>query len=157
MSAEVCAPASLLEINAGHAVRVSRWIEHCGGVAVWESGDLGQPGRSWLTPACLNDGSPSQRPHWSAANQPQRVIVDPAQVEVVERREVKRLRVAVRPGYGLGLRLTDASNKRLKRALAEAGDGAIYAFEGNEALVLAVVSRTPLPQWLAENPHAKAV
>jgi hypothetical protein len=157
MSGEVCAPASPLEIHAGNAVKVSRWIEHCGGVAVWASGDLGQPGRSWLTPVCLTDGSLAQRPHWSADPQPQRVITEPGQVEVVERREVKRLRVAVRPGYGLGFRLTDASSARLREALEAAGPGALHAFEGSEAVILGEVGRTPLPQWLAEHPDAKAV
>jgi hypothetical protein len=157
MSTEVCAPASLLEIDAGYAVRVSRWIEHCGGVAVWESGDLGQPGRSWLTPVSLTDGSPAQRPHWSADTRPQRVIAEPGQVVVVERREAKRLRIAVRPGYGLGFRLTDASSKRLERALAETGEGAIYTFEGSEAVVLAETSRTLLPAWLEAHPHVRTV
>lgn len=88
---------------------------------------------------------------------PVRVITDIAEVEVVEHREVGRLRIAVRPGYGLGLVLTDAASRRLKRALAEAGEGATYHFEGNEAVVLAEVSRTPLLTWLAEHPDAKAV
>ena len=157
MSAEDCVPASPLEIDAGHAVRVSRWIEHCGGVAEWASGDLGQPGRSWLTPVCLTDGSLAQRPHWSADAQPQRVITELGQVEVVERREVKRLRVAVRPGYGLGFRLTDTSSKRLRNALEAAGPGALHTFEGSEAIVLGEVGRMPLSQWLAEHPDAKAV
>jgi hypothetical protein len=38
---EVCAPAiSVLEIDERHAVKVSRWIESCGGVAVWGCLDL---------------------------------------------------------------------------------------------------------------------
>lgn len=157
MSAEACVPASPLEVDAGHAVRVARWIGLCGGVAVWGCQDLGQPGRSWITPMCLTDGSPAQRPHWSASKTPVRVITDTCEVEVVERREVRRLRIAVRPGYGLGFRLTEASGKRLERALAEAGAGAIHHFEGNEAIVLAEVSRTPLPHWLEAHPDAKAV
>jgi len=157
MNAEVCAPPSLLEVDPRHAVRAARWMEHCGGVAVWESGDLGQLGRRWYTPARLTDGNPAQRPHWSCGERPARVIANAAEVEVVERREVARLRVATRPGYGLAWRLTDASSKRLERALAQAGEDASYVFEGDTAVVFAVTSRTPLARWLEEHPDAPAV
>jgi hypothetical protein len=158
MSAEVCAPsAAILAVVPRDAVKVSRWIEHCGGIAVWGCQDLSDPSRTWYTPAKLTDGSPSGPPHWSAGRSPVRVITDACAVEVVEHREAKRLRIAVRPGYGLGLVLTEAASRRLKRALADAGEGATYHFEGYEAVVLAEVSRTPLPAWLEAHPDAKAV
>ena len=84
-------------------------------------------------------------------------MTDPAQVEVVTHREVKRIRIAVRPGYGLSWNLTDTSSRRLRKALDDAGPGAVYVFDGNHALIFAEVSRKPLPQWLAEHPDAKAV
>jgi hypothetical protein len=158
MSGEVCAPATAtLAVVPRDAVKVSRWIEHCAGVAVWGCQDLSDPSRTWYTPARLTDGSPSSPPHWSASRTPVRVITDAVEVEVVEHREARRLRIAVRPGYGLGLVLTEAASRRLKHALADAGEGATYHFEGNEAVVLAEVSRTPLLAWLAEHPDAKAV
>lgn len=157
MNTEVCAPPSLLEVDPRHAVRAVRWIEHCGGLAVWESQDLGQIGRRWFTPALLTDGSPAQRPHWSCGERPARVITDPAEVEVVDRREVRRIRIAAKPGYGLGWQLTDASSKRLDAALAQAGEDASYVFEGNAAVILGVASRTPLPSWLEAHPDAPAV
>ena len=89
-------------------------------------------------------------------------LTDTAAVKVKELLEAEgatdlALRVAVRPGYGLGFRLTEASSARLRKALEAAGAGALHAFEGSEAIVLGEVGRTPLPQWLAEHPDAKAV
>ncbi len=157
MSAEVCVPAvETLEIDERHAVRVSRWIEQCGGVAIWGCLDLGDPSRQFFTPAKLTDGSPSGPPHWSAPKVPQRIVTNPAEVEVVTHREVKRIRIAIRRGYGWGLKLTEVSSKRLRKALHEIGQGAVYVFEGNEAILFSEVSRTPLPQWMAEHPDAKA-
>ncbi|MFW5858130.1 MAG: hypothetical protein ACOCX4_09645 [Planctomycetota bacterium] len=122
---------------------------------MWESQDLGDPGRTWLTPAKRTDGSPSPRPHWSAGDTPKRVVTDPAVVEVVERREARRIRVSVKCGYGLRFDLTDALSRRLRKALAEAGEGATYAFECDEAIVYAVARRLPLPQWMEEDGHAE--
>lgn len=157
MSAEVCAPAvPLLEIDERHAVNVYRWIALCGGVSVWGCLDLADPSRQFFTPAQLTDGSPSAPPHWSSPPAPQRIVSDPAEVEVVTHRQVKRIRIAIRTGYGLGLKLTDVSSKRLRKALHEIGQGAVYVFEGNEAILFAEASRTPLPQWMAEHPDAKA-
>jgi hypothetical protein len=156
-AAEVCAPViETLEIDERHAVKVSRWIAECGGCAVWGCLDLADPSRQFFTPAKLTDGTPSSAPHWSSPREPQRIVTNPAEVEVVTHREVKRIRIAIRPGYGLRLKLTDVSSARLRKALHEAGPGAVHVFDGNEAIIFAEVSRTPLPQWLAEHPDAKA-
>lgn len=156
MSTEICVPVSpLLEVDACHAARVTRWIVHCGGVAVWGCLDLATPSRQWFTPARLTDGAPSRPPHWSAPEQPQRIITDTGAVEVVERREVCRFHVAVRPGYGVSRRLTAASSRRLNAALETAGDGATHLFEGDEAVVFAVVRRLPLARWQEEHPDAQ--
>lgn len=157
MSAEVCTPViEALEIDERHAVKVSRWIEQFCGCAVWGCLDLADPSRQFFTPARLTDGSLSGPPHWSAPKVPQRIVTDAAEVEVVTHREMKRIRIAIRTGYGLGLRLTDAASARLRKALEEIGAGAVYVFQGNEAILYAEVSRTPLPQWMAEHPDAKA-
>ncbi len=145
----------MLEVDAHDAVKVSRWVRHCGGVAVWASQDLGDPGRTWLTPAKRTDGPPSPRPHWSAADAPERVVTSMDVIEVVERREANRLRIAVRRGDGLRLDLTDASSRRLRNAAAEYGEGATHAFEGGEAVVYAVIRRVPLSQWMKENHRAE--
>lgn len=156
-AAEICAPMiETLEIDERHAVKVARWIEQCGGIAVWGCLDLADPSRQFFTPARLTDGTPSQAPHWSAPRQPQRIVTHPAEVEIVTHREVRRIRIAVKPGYRLGFRLTDVASARLRKALHEVGPGAVYVFQGNEALIFAEASRTPLPRWLAEHPDAQA-
>jgi hypothetical protein len=157
VNAEVCVPpVNLLEVDAAHALRVSRWLEHCGGVSLWGTLDLSDPSRQWFTPAQLTDGTPAGPPHWSAPREPERVITDPAQVEVVERNEVQRLRVSVRRSpYGLRRSLTDRSSSRLRKAVADAGEGATYAFEGDVAVVFAVSRRLPLRAWLQEQGHAE--
>ncbi len=159
MSADICVPAAgMLEVGARDAAKVERWIAECGGVAVWGCLDMADPGRQFLTPVHLTDGSPARPPHWSASDRPERVVTGVSQVEVVERREARRLRIAVRRGaYGLRLKLTDASSARLRRALECAGEGSTYAFEGNEAVVYAVERRMPLAEWLAAHPEARAV
>lgn len=157
MGAGVYVPVRHVEVDPRLGAKVAAWIAHCGGLAIWESHDLGQIGRRWFTPAQLTDGTVPQRPHWSCADKPERVVTDAAEVEVVERREMRRIRIAAKPGYGLGWQLTDASTRRLDVAVADAGDDASYVFEGNSAAILGVASRMPLPQWLAEHPDAKAV
>lgn len=157
MSPGVCAPAETLVIDADHAAKAARWIAECGGVAVWGCLDLADAGRRWLTPARYTDGRPVRPPHWSAPKRPGRIVTDPALVEIVERREVSRFRIAVRRGgYGTRLKLTDASSDRLRAALDAAGADATYAFEGNEAVVYGVARRWTLPGWQGEHPDAEA-
>ena len=90
------------------------------------------------------------------AQTPQRIVTDAAEVEVVTHREVRRIRIAIRRGYGLQMRLTDVASARLRKALHDAGPGSVHMFDGNEAIIFAEVSRTPLPVWLREHPDAKA-
>lgn len=102
-AAELVAPVyNTLEIDERYAVKVSRWIAECGGCAVWGCLDLADPSRQYFTPARLSDGTPSSAPHWSAPREPQRIVTDPATVEVVMHPEVKRIRIAIRQGEALG-------------------------------------------------------
>ena len=154
MSAEVYAPADVLEIEAHRAVHVARWLKQLGGVAVWGCLDLSTPGRRFYGPATLTDGTPARKPHWSATSAPERIVTHARDIAVVERREVARCRVSLRRGpYGAPWRLTDASERRLEAALEAAGEGATHAFEAGDAVVFAVVRRAPLALWLRENGH----
>ncbi|MBI1318342.1 MAG: hypothetical protein GC168_05230 [Candidatus Hydrogenedens sp.] len=156
MSTKICAPANApLAVPVFQAAKVARWIEYCGGVAVWGSLDLADPSREWLTPARLTDGSPASRPHWSAPHRPKRIVTDIEQVYVVTHREVARVRIAIKRGsYGLRWDLTDASSARLRKALANSGPTAVHVFEGDHAVVHIEASRTPLADWLREHPDA---
>jgi len=156
VSSEVYAPVEGLEIESARAMHVLRWLNLLGGVAVWGCLDLSTPGRKFYTPATLTDGTPSPRPHWSATQTPERIITDATGIDVVDRYEVKRIRITVRKGpYGMRWQLTDHSSKRLKAALAEVGEEATYTFEGNEAIIQGVSYRIPLDRWLKENIHGK--
>jgi len=154
--AEVCVPAAEpLLVHAFQAGKVARWLEHCGGIAVWGTLDLADPSREWYTPARLTDGSLPSPPHWSAPRVPGRIVTDRDLVFVVNHREVARLKIAIRRGsYGMQWKLTDASSRRLRKALKEAGPTAVHVFEGDHAVVHVEASRTPLAQWLREHPHA---
>lgn len=154
MSPEVCAPADApLLVHAFDAAKVARWLAYCGGVAVWDSLDLADPSREWLTPARLTDGSPPYKPHWSAPSRPARIVTDLDRVYVVTYREAARLRIAIRRGsYGLRWSLTDASSRRLRKALEQAGPTAVHTFESGYAVIHVEVSRVPLAQWLREHP-----
>lgn len=134
-----------LTVSESNAPLFLKWIAGRGGVAVWRSVDLSDPDKSWSTPA-----DAEQRPSWQAASTPERIVTDPAEVDVVVDREVKRFRVAVRVGSsGLRVKCTDASSSRIRREVEKAGDGAHYAFdyETQEAVIFAPVSTVPLSEW----------
>src|SRR5271166_2825547 len=67
--------------NAG---MLKEWLDTRGGLALWRSQDMCNPGRSWTTPVRNDDGTPVThgQVHWSAGSQPDRIITDPAEVVV---------------------------------------------------------------------------
>jgi hypothetical protein len=60
---------------------------------------------------------------------------------------LKKVKIAIKRGDGLSLVLTDASSRRLREAIAKAGDDAWYEFEGDQALIYVPESATPLDEW----------
>jgi len=137
-----------LTINERNALLVAGWIRHRGGVAVWPKIDLAHAGEQMLTPA-LTEKTPTVRPHWSVAYEP-RVITDAKQVLVAKDKEVRRFHVAVRMGgQGLSLKVTDGGTRRIRAAVAKAGEGAYYTFDYDtqEAVIWACEQTVPLPKW----------
>jgi hypothetical protein len=123
------------------------WLDTRGGVAVWKSISLSNPHLSWSTPA-----DNTRKPHWSAANEPAYVITDAGLVGVSKYEEVRRLKVSIRAaanGFGSIWKLTDTSSRAVNKALAKAGEDAIYAFdyETQEAIILVPTTITPLNEW----------
>ena len=114
-----------------NAPKMKEWLARRGGIAIWESINLSNPGASWSTPALREDGSPMAQPTWEAAKTPSRVITDEREIVVVTRKEVKRFRVAIRRA-GLSFKCTDKSSKRIQEALAKAGKDASYHFDYEE-------------------------
>lgn len=137
------------------AAKMLKWIRERGGVAIWRSVNLSNPGASWSTPAWHEEDEHGARalvvsPTWQAEKVPSRVITDTSEIEVVSPREVKRFRVAVRRGsQGLSLKVTGAGSRRIREAVAKAGDGAWYEFDygSQEAVIFVPGKAVPLLEW----------
>lgn len=139
------------EVAPENAAKMLDWIEKRGGVAVWKSVNLDNPGASWSTPALAPDCSPYRKPTWEASSEPYKVITDPSEIAVVTRKEVKRFRVAVKAsGSGMSMKLTDASSRRVTREVDRAGEDAGYYFdyENQEAVITVPSDTVPLLQFL---------
>lgn len=85
-------------VASENAARIWNWLQARGGLAVWESINMSNPGASWTTPANKEDGTPTEKPTWQADSKPMRIITDPADVVVSVDEEVKRFRIGVRMG-----------------------------------------------------------
>jgi len=146
-----------------NADKFAAWIKDRGGVAIWESVNLSDPGKSWSTPATIRKGDcqgqtgdeiiPYPKPTWQAADTP-KIITDPALIEVYEPKEHKRFHVALRMGaQGLTLKCTDASSARIRREVKKAGEGAYYVFdyETQEAVIFATETIGSLKEWIEKH------
>jgi len=126
--------------NEQNAGQVAAWLATGQGVAAWASLNLSNPGANWLTPALTTDGQPMGKPTWQAANEPDVITFDSDDIGVENLVEVKRFHVALRrSSNGLSMKLTDASSRKLHKAVDDAGDGATYNFDHftQEAVILA--------------------
>lgn len=134
-----------------HAAKFWDWITTRGGLAVWRSVDLSDPTFSQTTPA-LTDGQPTTKPSWKVGNEPE-IFTDPTAISVSFDTEVKRFRVAVRRGsQGLSLKVTDGGSRRIRAAVAKAGEGAYHAFDYStqEAVIFKPTRVCSLAEWHAE-------
>ena len=136
------------EVVEEYAPKFLEWIQKRGGVAVWKSINLSNPGASWSTPALTEDGKPSQKPTWQAANEPIKVVTDPEQIGVLTVKELKRFRVAVEQ-HGLSLKVSDGSSRRIRSKVAKAGDDAYHVFdyETQEAVIMVPTGKVSLAEW----------
>lgn len=138
------------------AVKIAGWLRDRGGVLVWDSIALSDPGVTWTTPAFDSQGGPIGRPSWKCGTAPIRHVTDPADVDVIIEKEVKRFHVAVRVGSnGLTLKVTDYGSKRIRKEVSIAekkfGKDAWYAFDYGlykNAIIMIEDSRVPLTDWL---------
>jgi hypothetical protein len=135
------------------------WIKNRGGVAVWQSQDLSNPGQSWSTPALTKEGTPYPKPHpWKTKDAPDRVITDPEDILVSEDIEVKRFRIKLEQ-RGLKIVVSDAGSARIRREIAQANDrcflreGAFNRFDyaTQEAVILAPIKVIGLTDWAKQN------
>jgi hypothetical protein len=138
-----------------YAPQLDEWLKAGRGIAVWQSINLSNPGGRWLTPAVLEDGTPLGKPNWQAANIPEAIITAPAEIGLLTYKEVKRFYVAVRRGsQGLSLKLTDGATRKVRRAVAKAGDGAVYSFDyvTQEAVISVPAETISMVEWLERQP-----
>ena len=131
-----------------NAAKMREWIRSRGGVALWRSCNLSNPGASWSTPALTTEGAPYPKPTWEAEGAPHRVITDASEIEVITRKEVKRFRVAVRAG-GFLFKCTDASTRKIRAACDKFGPDSSYAFdyETQECVITMPGERVSLTDW----------
>ena len=130
-------PHGIREENAG---KILDWIKTRGGVAVWRSVNLSNPGMSWTCP--LNDeyGVAKPRPYFEAEGTPSRVIKSTDEIMVHTDVEVKRFKIHLRmSSNGLMLKLTDHSSAKVNKAVREAGKDAYHLFDyaTEQAVILA--------------------
>lgn len=132
------------------------WIRNRGGVALWRSVNLCNPGKTWCTPVLDEDGKLKGKPSWESAQEPSEIFLSPEEIGVTIDEEVKRFHVAVRTKYFDGpfhfperVECTPGASRRIRRAVEKAGEGAWYRFdyETQDAVIMAPVDLMPLSKW----------
>ena len=144
-------PTWLHVVKIEDAPKIWDWIHNRGGIAIWKSINLSNWGASWTTP-CMNEtrDSMTEKPNWQCSNVPDRIIVDPTEIIVSRDKEVKRFHVGVRvSGNGLMLKVTDGGTRRIRNAVAKAGEGAYHVFDymTQEAIIMAPNEQMSMADW----------
>jgi hypothetical protein len=132
------------------AIKAREWLRERGGFQVFRSINLSDPGKTMLTPVCGPNGEPVEKPHWSLANKPERVITEEKECEVAIDKEVKRFHVGVRrSSNGPSFKVTDGGSRRIHAAMEKAGENAYHVFdyETQEAVIMAPEKVVPMEQW----------
>jgi hypothetical protein len=138
-----------------NAELMATWIKGRGGIAVWKSQDFSEFGKEMFTPAMTDhrDPKPTPGPSWKVGNEPERIVTDPGQVILDTPKEVKRFRIGVRPGsQGLKVKVTDGGTRRIRAAMAKAGEDSWYEFDYNtqEAVILVPGETITLKEYLEQ-------
>lgn len=137
--------------NEANAKIFRKWIRERGGVAVWPSLNMSNPGQSWSTPVKTEAGEDTPKPAWDADYKPALIVTDEKDVGVCTDKEVRRFRVGLRHGRSnpLLIKCTDASSRKIHAAVEKAGEGAYHVFdyEAQEAVIMKPVGVVPLSEW----------
>jgi hypothetical protein len=145
----------MLRISSENAEKMIGWLKTRGGIAVWKSANLSNPGKQAMSPVNNPEGKPYNKPDdWELSDVPE-IVTDIADVEVSdEDKEVKRFHVGVRRGsQGTMLKLTDAATARVNSEVTKAGKDAYYVFDYMDYrnCVIMVPSRViPLSEYAKE-------
>ncbi len=140
------------------ASRIWEGLQNRGGIAIWHSADLSDPGKTWTTPLLNKHGYPAAKQHWKMEDEPRRQITDPEEVVVDVPKEVKRFHIALRRGStGFSIKLTDGSSRKLERAVEKANEQycqgetlAWYEFDYDtqEAVILVPDQSIPIEEFI---------
>jgi len=142
------------ECAAENAGKFLDWITNRGGVAVWESINLSNPGASWSTPALTPEGKPYSKPTWQAGNEPVKIVTDPDKIKVFTAKEVQRFHVGVRMGgQGLTLKVTDGGNRRIQKALVKHGEESFcqFDYEVQDAVIFVPEGEISLTEFVKQD------
>lgn len=131
-----------------NAERFAMWLKDRGGISLWKSINLSNPGASWCTPALAEDGTDYPKPNWQTENAPALTVCDPDFVGVEIPQEFKRVKISLKQQGLMKVVLTDGSTRKVTKALEEAGDGSFYTFEDDTAIIWRVVGTVALMEWL---------
>lgn len=130
-----------------NAERFAMWLKDRGGISLWKSLNLSNPGASWCTPALSEDGTDYPKPNWQTESTPALTVCDSDFVGVEIPQEFKRIKISLQQ-RGMKVVLTDGSTRKVTKALEEAGDGSFYTFEDEVAIIWKVVGTVGLMEWL---------
>lgn len=139
-------------VLAENAALIWQWFMERGGIAVWKSVEMSNPGRTWTTPIRDAEGNPTPRQDWRMEQTPSLTITDPAEVVVDVPKEVKRFRVAIKVVVqGMLMKCSDASSRRIRRECEKAAENSWYEFDYamQEAVVFVPGESKPLPEFIA--------
>jgi hypothetical protein len=140
------------DVQDHDAAKIWDWLMNRGGIAEWRSINLSNLSASWTTPANDAEGNPCPKPSWQCANEPVRIITDPADVQVTKAKVAKRFHVAIEQGDGMSMRVTDGGSRKIRAAVAKAGDEAWYEFDYgsyDNAVILVPDEVMPIADFMA--------
>ena len=125
-----------LDCRAENAKQFLTWIRERGGLALWRTLNLSNPGQSWTCPLKDAEGNIKGKPHGYADSEPCRIITNTDDVIVHVDKEVKRFHVGLIQ-RGMKIVLTDGATRRVNAAVEKAGEGAYHVFDGQDAVIMA--------------------
>ncbi len=148
--------------DSQNATQIFDWLRNRGGILIWGSVNLSNPGASWTSPANDADGKPVTKPNWQCGEVPVRNIVDIKDVQVFTAKEVKRFHVALQMA-GLSAKCTDGSTRKIRsevdKAAEKYGRVAFYRFDYStqEAVIMIDDEIVSMEDWAKSKDRVEIV
>ena len=148
--------------DSSDAEKIHDWLLNRGGILIWSSINLANPGASWTSPALNADGSPCQKLNWQCGNDPLRVT-SLSDVDVATSAQLASFHVGVRRS-GMSLKVTDAGSRRIREAVEKfeesTGKPVWHAFDysatefnpnGRNCIIMGESDCISMEAWAAAN------